>query len=78
MPDRWCRQGARAVQTRLMIAAVMVSVLSGCMVGPDYQRPALPSPAVFRGTTDPTAPPDSTSFGDLQGLRSSRTSSYKR
>src|SRR5262249_10795565 len=27
---------------------------------------ALPSPAVFRGTADPAAPPDPTSLGDLQ------------
>jgi multidrug efflux system outer membrane protein len=36
------------------------------MVGPDYQRPALPSPAVFRDTAAPAAPPDPTSLGDLQ------------
>src|SRR4029434_10150372 len=67
MPDRGCRQGgARPIQTRWMLAAVVVSVLSGCMVGPDYQRPALPSPTVFRGTADPAAPPDPTSLGDLQ------------
>src|SRR3989442_12706132 len=49
-----------------MIAAVVAGLLSGCMVGPDYQRPPLPSPAVFRGTADPAAPPDPTSLGDLQ------------
>jgi len=49
-----------------MLTAVVVSVLSGCMVGPDYQRPALPSPAVFRDTAAPAAPPDPTSLGDLQ------------
>jgi multidrug efflux system outer membrane protein len=48
-----------------MLAAVVVSVLSGCMVGPDYQRPALPSPAVFRDTAAPAAPPEPTSLGDL-------------
>src|SRR2546422_3068202 len=66
MPDHGYRQGARAIQTRWLLAAVVVSVLSGCMVGPDYQRPALPSPAVFRGTPDPAVPPDPTSLGDLQ------------
>jgi len=49
-----------------MIAVVVVSVLGGCMVGPDYQRPALPSPAVFRGTAEPTVPPAPMSLGDLQ------------
>src|SRR5882672_12152321 len=65
MPDRGCRQGARALQTRWMLAAVVVSVLSGCMIGPDYQRPALPTPAVFRGAAEVTAPPDTTALGDL-------------
>src|SRR2546426_1064732 len=66
MPDRRCRQGGRAVQTRWMLAAVVVSVLSGCRAGPDYERPGLPSPAVFRGTAEPAAPPDPTSLGDLR------------
>ena len=66
MPNRGRRQGARTIQTRWMLAAVVVSVLSGCMVGPDYQRPVLPPPAVFRGTADPAVPPDPTSLGDLQ------------
>ena len=66
MPDRGCMQGARTIQTRWMIAALVAGVLSGCMVGPDYQRPTLPSPAVFRGTADPAAPPDPASLGDLQ------------
>src|SRR5947209_5481308 len=66
MPNRGRRQGVRPIQTRWMLAAVVVSVLSGCMVGPDYQRPALPSPAVFRDTAAPAAPPDPTSFGDLR------------
>jgi multidrug efflux system outer membrane protein len=66
MPDRRCRQGARARQTRWLMAAVVASVLSGCMVGPDYQRPVLPSPAVFRGAAEATAPPTPTSLGDLQ------------
>src|SRR4030095_47748 len=66
MPDRRRMQGARTVQTRWMMAAVVVSVLSGCMVGPDYQRPALPSPPVFRDPAAPAAPPDPTSLGDLQ------------
>jgi outer membrane protein, multidrug efflux system len=35
------------------------------MVGPDYQRPALPAPAVFRGAVEVTTPPDPTSLGDL-------------
>jgi hypothetical protein len=48
MPNRGRRQGARTIQTRWMLAAVVVSVLSGCMVGPDYQRPALSGRALAR------------------------------
>jgi outer membrane protein, multidrug efflux system len=65
MPDHGYRQGARALQMRWLLAAVVVSVLSGCMVGPDYQRPVLPAPAVFRGAAETTAPPAPTSLGDL-------------
>ena len=65
MPDRGYIQGARVRQMRWLLAAVVVTILSGCMVGPDYQRPVLPSPAVFRGAAETTAPPDSTSLGDL-------------
>src|SRR6266850_2225654 len=65
MPDHGYRQGARALQMRWLLAAVVVSVLSGCMVGPDYQRPALPAPAVFRGAAEVTTPPDTTALGDL-------------
>src|SRR5712691_142468 len=65
MPDHGYRQGARALQMRWLLAAVVVSVLSGCMVGPEYQRPALPTPAVFRGAAEVTTPPDTTALGDL-------------
>src|SRR5712691_1797468 len=66
MPDRERKQGTCAAQKRWMMVALVASGLSGCMVGPDYQRPALPSPAVFRGTAEPTVPPDPQSLGDLQ------------
>lgn len=39
--------------------------LSGCMVGPDYQRPAVPTPDVFRSSFPSTAP-DAQSIGDLK------------
>ena len=66
MPDRRCMQDARARQMRWLLAAVVVTMLSGCMVGPDYQRPALPAPVVFRGAAEATVPPAPTSLGDLQ------------
>ncbi len=51
---------------RLMIVAVIVSLLSGCMVGPKYRKPVVQPPVAFRGTADPAAPPDHTSIGDLK------------
>jgi multidrug efflux system outer membrane protein len=40
--------------------------ISGCMVGPHYQRPAVNAPQVFRGATAPDVAPNSTttSLGD--------------
>src|SRR5215470_15487004 len=49
---------------RQIIAALMVTLMAGCTVGPKYGRPAVQSPAVFRGA--PVAPPDTTSIGDLK------------
>jgi multidrug efflux system outer membrane protein len=39
-------------------------VLTACTLGPDYRRPDVPLPAVFRGL-DPLAPAGPGSFGDL-------------
>jgi multidrug efflux system outer membrane protein len=41
-------------------------VLGACTVGPDYQRPAVVTPASFRGQTDPVMPE---SLGDLTWWR---------
>ena len=37
------RAGGRAGTTALLVA-----ILGGCMVGPDYVRPAVPDPAAFK------------------------------
>jgi outer membrane protein, multidrug efflux system len=52
----------RTCQTILLLI-----LLCGCAVGPDYQRPGYPAPSTFRGEGPgiPTQPAD-TSFGDLQ------------
>ena len=34
------------MQKRLFAAATMIILLSGCMVGPDYQRPPVTTPDV--------------------------------
>jgi outer membrane protein, multidrug efflux system len=49
---------------RLFILTVIVSLLSGCMVGPKYRKPEVKSPAVFRA--DPAATPDANSLADLR------------
>jgi outer membrane protein, multidrug efflux system len=54
------------MKKRLVIGAVVISLLAGCTVGPKYRRPAVMSPDVFRGTADPTAAPDPNSFADLK------------
>ncbi|MEO6723794.1 MAG: efflux transporter outer membrane subunit [Blastocatellia bacterium] len=61
----------RTMKKRLMIVMLVaslltVSLLTGCMVGPKYNRPAVKPPQVFRGTADPTPPADSASLADLK------------
>ena len=54
----------RDVRRRSSLAATMMILLGGCMVGPDYQRPPVATPDVFRGSPTPT--PDAHSFADLK------------
>src|SRR5215475_9100856 len=52
------------MKKRLFTAAAMIISLSGCMVGPDYQRPPVATPDVFRASPTPT--PDAKSIADLK------------
>jgi len=52
------------MQKRLFAAAAMTILLGGCMVGPDYQRPPVTTPEVFRAA--PTTTPDAKSIADLK------------
>jgi outer membrane protein, multidrug efflux system len=53
--------------TKLMaFAAVAATVLAGCMLGPDYQRPTLPLPAQYRDAEPPASGRESVSLADLQ------------
>jgi NodT family efflux transporter outer membrane factor (OMF) lipoprotein len=45
----------RDMKRRVFAAATMVVGLSGCMLGPDYNRPAVTTPAAFRGATTTNA-----------------------
>src|SRR5262249_15670736 len=46
------------------LLALIPSMLAACTVGPDYTRPEVPLPSVYRGL-DPTAPSEPGSIGDL-------------
>jgi multidrug efflux system outer membrane protein len=47
-----------------LLASTLLISLVGCAVGPNYKRPAVPTPPEYRGT-DPNQPTNtSTSFGD--------------
>ena len=52
------------MQKRPFAAVAMIILLGGCMVGPDYQRPPVPTPEVFRASPAPT--PDAKSIADLK------------
>jgi len=54
------------MKKQLITVAVIVSLLSGCAVGPKYRRPMVQPPTVYRGTADPAATPDPTSLADLK------------
>ena len=60
-PDR-APGGAPVRRATALIGLVLV--LAACTVGPDYRRPEVTLPALFRGL-DPTAPPEPGSLGDL-------------
>src|SRR5919106_4825584 len=54
----------RHLKRHFFAAAIMMFLLSGCMLGPDYKRPPVTPPDVFRGSS-PTAP-DAQSIADLK------------
>jgi outer membrane protein, multidrug efflux system len=51
------------MSTRHLLAASVLAALTGCAVGPDYERPPLPAPVEYRSVL---APQEATSFADLQ------------
>jgi NodT family efflux transporter outer membrane factor (OMF) lipoprotein len=50
----------------LAFAAVAMTLLAGCMLGPDYQRPTLPLPAQYRDAEPPPPGREAFSLADLQ------------
>jgi multidrug efflux system outer membrane protein len=47
------------------VAVALMMLLSGCMIGPDYRRPALTTPDSFRGASA-VIPPDKQSIAELK------------
>jgi len=47
------------------IAVALMVLLSGCMIGPDYRRPAVTTPDAFRGASA-AIPPDKQSIAELK------------
>ena len=54
----------RQTTPRIVASILLVLMLAGCAVGPNYKRPAVTSPKAFRGAPTATTTPDATSFGD--------------
>src|SRR4029450_5272751 len=50
----------------LAFPAVAATLLAGCMLGPDYQRPTLPLPAQYRDAEPPAPGREAVSLADLQ------------
>jgi outer membrane protein, multidrug efflux system len=50
----------------LACAAVAMTLLAGCMLGPDYQRPTLPLPTEYRDAELPAPGREAVSLADLQ------------
>ena len=38
-------------RTTVLHVGLLAALSSGCMVGPNYKKPAVPAPAVYRGVS---------------------------
>lgn len=55
----------RVSPSTLLRAGLLVALSSGCTVGPNYKKPAVPAPSVYRGlSAEQAVTPDVASFGD--------------
>ena len=54
------------MKERLVIGTLVWILLTSCTVGPNYRKPVVASPNVFRGTANPNPPPDPNSLGDVK------------
>ena len=55
----------RHLAKRFVIVALMASLVTACKVGPNYTKPQLPTPAVYRDVPSPPAP-DPQTIADLK------------
>ena len=53
------------MKKRASTATALILLLSGCMLGPDYRRPAVTTPDTFRGASA-AIPPDKQSIAELK------------
>src|SRR6266540_4094845 len=53
------------MRKRGSVAVALMMLLSGCMIGPDYRRPALTTPDSFRGASA-VIPPDKQAIAELK------------
>jgi multidrug efflux system outer membrane protein len=52
---------------RTFLILLLLVMISGCLLGPDYRRPEYPAPSTFRGAGPPVpVQPEEVSFGDLK------------
>src|SRR5262245_43446924 len=56
----------KPMQKRRLIFMLVASLLTGCAVGPNYHRPAVKPPDVFRGLPAATPPTEPTSLADVK------------
>src|SRR5215813_11763143 len=56
----------KAMDKRWIIFTLAASLLTGCAVGPNYHRPAVKPPDVFRGLPAATPPTEPTSLADVK------------
>ena len=54
------------MQKMVGLLAIVAGLLTGCMLGPDYQRPAVPVPTEFRSAEQPAPGREAVSLADLQ------------
>src|SRR5574341_2618589 len=59
-------KGKQIMKKRLMIGAVILSLLAGCAVCPKYRKPIVQPPSVFRGDNDRAAGSNPASLADLK------------